>query len=136
MVRILNPHDCRLDVGMLLEPGPDQVTVMGPGVLGGARRVHADQTAAPGHEGGQRIPFGGRQDVPAGVEKDDRGETRQIPRAQDRCVLGRATVSPICSPSSVSALIPAGIESCRKPAVVVRTRMSTGLLPFKFAVTL
>ncbi len=85
---VLGPHGGPLDRRMVVEPGPHELPVVGPVVLGVGGRVHADVAAPAVHvrlEGGLLVAV---QHVAGRAEEHHRLVLGQVARAEGGRVLG------------------------------------------------
>ena len=118
MGRVLADERRRLDGGMPDELRAEQIQVPGPAMPGVGGGVDAEKAAPAAHVGLQRVLPRRVQDLPGGVQEDDRRHTSQQVGPELRRVLGgyRRCSRPAMSRTTASA---AEMESCRKPSVRV-----------------
>ena len=105
------------------EVGADQPAVPRPVVLGVGGRVHADVTAAAGDVGLEGGLLGGVEHVAGGGEPDHRLVLGQVGGGELGGVLGRGHREPVGARRVAgSRRCRCGIDECRKPAVLEKTR--------------
>lgn len=113
MVVVVDEDQARLDLGVAVEAGAEQLSVEGPVRLGVRRRVDGEEGAAPPQVRLEGVASLGCQDgAGRGDQYDDGAPGKPLGvKAPGSSVTSAA--HPSSSASSVSAAAPSGIESWR-----------------------